>query len=97
MAMAGDGRFVVTWQSDVQDGHGYGVFAQRYDADGNSVGTEFQVNSYTTSAQVSSSVAMAGDGRFVVTWQSHGQVGDGYGIFGKLSLADGSPRGPGSW
>ena len=42
-----DGGFVVTWQSSGQDGSNYGIFGQRYDAQGNSFGDEFQVNTYT--------------------------------------------------
>ena len=41
-----DGGFVVTWQSDVQDGSGFGIYGQRYDADGAAAGDEFPV-SYT--------------------------------------------------
>ena len=35
-----DGGFVVTWASDGQDGDARGVYARRYDADGNPVGPE---------------------------------------------------------
>ena len=33
-----DGGFVVTWSSDGQDGSGYGIYGQRYAADGSSGG-----------------------------------------------------------
>lgn len=33
-----DGGFLITWQSNTQDGTDYGVYAQRYDLDGNIVG-----------------------------------------------------------
>ncbi len=33
-AMTPDGGFVLVWQSNNQDDDGYGIFAQRYDADG---------------------------------------------------------------
>ena len=39
-----DGGFVVAWASLGQDGSDYGIFAQRYDASGNSVGQEFRLN-----------------------------------------------------
>ncbi|MGH7898352.1 MAG: hypothetical protein ACREQQ_10395, partial [Candidatus Binatia bacterium] len=45
------GGFVVAWNSDGQDGSGYGVFAQRFDSSGAHVGAEFQVNSYTADFQ----------------------------------------------
>jgi hypothetical protein len=69
VAMDDVGNFVVTWQSFDQDGGGWGVFAQRYDAAGASQGAEFQVNSTTTQEQSSAAVAMDSDGDFAVTWQ----------------------------
>src|SRR4051794_16957070 len=39
-----DGGFVVTWVNVLQDGSSYGVFGQRYNADGSPAGSEFQIN-----------------------------------------------------
>ena len=55
-AVAADasGNFVVVWQSDGSAGSDnsfHSIQGQRYDASGNTVGSEFQVNSYTTSEQ----------------------------------------------
>ena len=47
MAALADGGFVVTWTSDGQDGSGYGIYGQRYAADGTAVGSEFRVNQIT--------------------------------------------------
>ena len=47
-----DGGFVVTWSSDGQDGSGYGIYGQRYAADGTPVGSEFRANTYTSSDQI---------------------------------------------
>ena len=69
VAALSDGGFVVTWSSDVQGE----IYAQRYDAGGVPVGTEFQVNTHTTSDQEDPSVAALSDGGFVVTWESNGQ------------------------
>ncbi|WP_305038528.1 Ig-like domain-containing protein [Halomonas alkalisoli] len=88
-----DGGFVVTWSSLNQDGSGYGIFAQRYDAAGDAVGGEFQVNTYTASSQIYSSVAALSDGGFVVTWSSFGQDGSGYGIFAQRYDAAGNAAG----
>ena len=44
-----DGGFVVAWTSQNQDGSSYGVYAQRYDATGQTVDGEFRVNTYTSS------------------------------------------------
>ena len=88
-----DGGFVVTWSSDGQDGSGYGIYGQRYAADGTPVGSEFRANTYTTSDQIYSSVTALNDGGFVVTWSSFGQDGSGWGIYGQRYAADGTPVG----
>ena len=38
IAVVEDTGFIVTWQSNGQDGDGDGIFAQRYDMDGNPLG-----------------------------------------------------------
>lgn len=88
-----DGAFVVVWIADVQDGSGNGVFAQRFDASGNPVGVEFQVNSFTAGDQDSPSVALDADGNFMVVWQSNLQDGSGRGVFGQRYGESGNPLG----
>src|SRR5262249_31159942 len=83
VAMAPSGEFVVVWASGGQDGDGYGVFGQRFDASGNKLGSEFQVNTYTTSNQKSPVVAINETRQFVVAWESFGQDGDNYGVFAR--------------
>ena len=87
------GGFVVMWSSVGQDGSGYGVYGQAYNADGTPAGTEFQVNTYTSSDQFFSSVAGLSDGSFVVTWASAGEDGSGFGIYGQRFHADGTQAG----
>jgi hypothetical protein len=93
VGMAGDGSFVVTWQSHNQDGAGWGVYAQRYDASGNPLGGEFQVNTYTQDDQMAPSIAMAADGNFVIAWQSHNQDGNGWGVYAQRYDNTGVARG----
>ncbi len=93
MAPLNDGGFVVTWSSNGQDGSGYGVYAQRYDAAGAAVGSEFQVNTTTTTNQRYSSVAPLNDGGFVVTWSSYLQDGSNYGIYAQRYDAAGAAVG----
>jgi len=83
VAMDTDGDFVVAWESYQRDGDDYGVCAQRYNSDGSTGGTEFQVNTYTTDHQHNPSVAMDADGDFVVAWQSYGQDGEKWGVFAR--------------
>jgi hypothetical protein len=87
------GNFVVVWDSLGQDGSSYGVFGQRFNASGIPVGSEFQVNSYTTSIQRVPAVASDANGNFVVVWNSYGQDGNGYGVFGQRFNASGIPQG----
>jgi hypothetical protein len=56
-------------------------------------GTEFQVNSYTTNFQSYPAVAVAPGGAFMVVWESGGQDGSSYGIFGQRYDAAGAPQG----
>ncbi len=88
------GNFVVVWQSEGQDGSGYGVFGQRFNSSGAKVGPEFQVNTYTTGFQVVPSVAADTAGNFVVVWQSSGQDGSDYGVFGQRFNSSGAKTGP---
>jgi hypothetical protein len=86
VAMAPDGRFLVVWQSDGEDGSSWGVFGQAYKNDGTTSGTEFQVNSTTAGAQHSPAVAFVAStlsaDLFAVVWQSEGQDGPGAGPSG---------------
>ncbi len=79
------GNFVVVWESYLQDGSNFGVFGQRFSRNGTPLGTEFQVNTYTTNSQYtySSSIATDGAGNFVVVWTSIEQDGSGSGVFGQ--------------
>jgi hypothetical protein len=90
VAADADGDFVVVWWSfgspgnDASDGS---VQGRRYASDGAAVGTQFQVNAYTTGYQVYPSVAAAPDGDFVVVWSnvdtSSGSDASGYSIQGQ--------------
>src|SRR5437870_8709772 len=58
------------------------------------LGSEFRVNTYTTSYQDSPRVAADSTGNFVVVWQSRGQDGSGVGVFGQRYSSSGAPQGP---
>ena len=93
VAMDAAGNFMVTWSSWGQDGDGWGVFAQRYDPQGNPLGKEFQVNTSVVGDQLYSSVAANPAGGFLVTWSSFARDGSGLGILGQLYDAQGNPLG----
>jgi hypothetical protein len=88
------GNFVVVWASQGQDGSYRGIFGQRYASSGTPLGSEFPVNTYTTSYQSAPSVAADPSGNFVVVWQSFGQDGYLYGLFGQRYASSGTPLGP---
>ena len=52
-------------------------------AQGDPLGSEFRVNTYTTNDQRIPSVAADSSGNFVVVWRSDTQDGDGFGVFGQ--------------
>ena len=66
-----DGGFMITWTSETQDGDSGGIYGQRFDANGNTVDPEFQVNSVTAGDQEVSSIATLSDGRVVVAWETN--------------------------
>lgn len=75
------GESVVVWQSDGQDGSGWGVFAQLYTGDGTPLGLEISVNETTAGDQQLPDVAMLDDGGFVVVWESQNASSISDGIF----------------
>jgi hypothetical protein len=61
---------------------------------GDPLGPEFRVNTYTTSAQSLSSVASDSSGNFVVVWTSFTQDGSNRGVFAQRYASSGLPLGP---
>src|SRR6476660_1890487 len=71
VAAAPDGSFAVVWQSQGQDGDGWGIFAQRFDRTGAPVGGEVAVNQGTTGDQQAPAVVYDLSGAsFTVAWES---------------------------
>ena len=93
VAMDALGDFVVSWQSNGQDGGGEGIYAQLYNSAGVAQGSEFRVNTYTTSDQTTPKAAMDSGGDFAITWESNGQDGNLQGIFAQRYNAAGSAQG----
>jgi len=90
---AQEGNFTIVWRSDNQDGSGSGIFGQRYSNAGGTLGTEFQINTYTTNSQALPTLACSPAGDFVVAWRSAGQDGDGFGVFGRRYASSGTALG----
>lgn len=79
-----DGGMLVAWVSQNQDGSGYGVYAQRYDANGGFVGDEFRLSETVLGDQQQVRLAVRPDGAILATWASDGQDGSGLGIITRL-------------
>jgi hypothetical protein len=84
-----DGGFVIVWQSGaVPD-----ILAQRYNANGVVLGSEFVVNTRTAAAQTQPAIFGFDDGGFVIFWTSNNQDGSGLGVFGQIYSPTGLPMG----
>ncbi len=80
-SMDADGDFIITWESNNQDGSARGIYGQRYLKTGAASGGEFVINSFTAGNQGLPSVAMDAAGDFTVAWRSIDQDGSSYGIY----------------
>ena len=92
-----DDRKVVVWESEDQDGDGWGIIGQLLDADDLPVGTEFQLNQYTSGNQNRPELDMNSTGNFAVVWQSEGQDGFGNGIIASRYDSTGNRMGLLPW
>ncbi|MGB0862506.1 MAG: T9SS type A sorting domain-containing protein [Saprospiraceae bacterium] len=93
VAMNEDGTFVVVWQSYDQDGDGFGIYHQRYNASGVAQGSETLVNTTTSKQQTTPSIDMDSTGNYIITWTDNNADGSAEGIFGQLYNADGTTNG----
>ncbi|MDX2361589.1 MAG: HYR domain-containing protein [Crocinitomicaceae bacterium] len=78
VAMDTLGRYVVVWESEGEDGDGFGIYAKIYNADHTVRVADFQINT-NSDADVNDQrfpdVAMNAEGTFCVTWQSQEDEG----------------------
>lgn len=75
LALAPDARGAAVWASRRQESGDYGIYAQRFDADGRALGRETRVNVWTQDQQSSPAIAPDGDAGFWIVWQSWRQDG----------------------
>ncbi len=76
-----EGDFVAVWESLETDGSGIGVYAQRFEADGDQVGNPVIVNTTTDGNQSRPALATDGSGKVVIAWQSENASGGAYDVF----------------
>jgi hypothetical protein len=80
--------FTVAWESLGQDGDLKGIYAQRFDMNGVTLGGEFQVNTTTVKDQALPAVAMNSDSASIVAWQSYAQDKSWNGIYAQRYLGN---------
>jgi Ca2+-binding RTX toxin-like protein len=95
IAIGSLGNFVITWQSEDQDGDGEGVFARLYNASAVPISPDFQVNTTTQGDQINPAVAVDAGSNFVVVWSSDQQAGgfSGQDVYAQRFNSAGSPLG----
>ena len=95
--MDSEGDFVAAWESQNEDGSGYGVFAQRFAMQSGAATSQFQyqVNTYTTGSQFEPRVASDAAGDYVVVWATYAQDGSQLGIYAERYNAAGVAQGSG--
>jgi hypothetical protein len=87
-----NGTRVHVWQSDDQDGYGWGIYARLVAADG-AQGPDLRLNSYTTGNQYQPQVTALAGGGFVAVWTSVSQDGSSEGVYARRFDADGVAQG----
>jgi hypothetical protein len=93
VAMDADGDFVIAWTSFGQDGYGFGIYGQSYNAAGVPQGSEFRVNTFTGGQETEPSVAMDADGDFVISWRSTGHYDGASDVYLQRYNAEGVSQG----
>ncbi|WP_293372535.1 hypothetical protein [Nevskia sp.] len=91
VARAPDGRFVIAWESEVDDRGASDIFARRFAADGTPLGPQFRVNRFRANRQVFPAIAINASGAFVIAWQSNGQDSLALNAYAQRYAADGTP------
>jgi hypothetical protein len=82
IASDGLGNMVVVWKGFKNGSND--IFGKRFTSSGSAVDAQdFQVNTYTTDSQEKPDVVMSQSGAFFVVWNSNGQDGSGFGVFGQ--------------
>ncbi len=78
IAMDNQGNFAVVWANQgISASYFNGVFAQRFDMNGQRIGGEFEVNTYNTNNHTEPRVALSQDGYMLVMW-TESWPGPGY-------------------
>lgn len=81
-----DGGFVITWQSNLQDGDGYGVYMRQFDSLGHALSGDVLLSQTTLGDQTNPILTQMSDGGFFAAWNN------GSDLYGRHLGQDGTPR-----
>lgn len=85
-----EGNFVISWQSFLQDGDLFGIYAQVFNQQAVPQGPEFRMNDTILGSQESPDLIMFRRDNFVVVWQSLLEGSSGWDIYRRV--VDGQSR-----
>ncbi len=71
-----DGSYYIVWSSDGQDGSEKGVYARRFDRDGNALTDEIQINETSADNQAKPQIIQTAGGSIYVQWVSDHEGSD---------------------
>lgn len=90
LAYQTDGTLVVAWQSLGQDGHGWGVYSQRFAADGTRDGAETLIVQTTAGSQTGVRLASNPTGGVVASWNDRGATLNDWDVVARAFAVDGA-------
>lgn len=94
LAYQTDGTLVVAWQSLGQDGSGWGVYSQRFTADGDPDGAETRLTTSTDGNQMRVHLAANPTGGIVVAWEDRGFTASEWDVVGRAYAPTGTADTP---
>ena len=94
IAINASGAVVVAWQTNYGGANAWDVNEKRFNAAGSALdASPVLVNTLRTDDQQNPSVALRGDGAFLIAWQSNKQDGNHHGVYAQLYTTSGTTDG----
>ena len=83
-----DGNYIITWQGSALNGYSWDISGRLFDYQGNTIRSDFIINTYTADQQLLPSIANNGSTYLLawydIEWYGVGREGSNSGIFGAL-------------
>jgi hypothetical protein len=92
VGMSDSGAFVVAWDSEGPNGEDLGIFAQRFDALGQQVGTELLVTPGSSGDEVLADLEVDASGGFVISWFDYDAAANLNGVLSRTYDSAGQPQ-----